>query len=382
MAARSTALAAGGGWCAGTARWSTCSGKRAMSLLPLSSREPGTRWRVLPFRAVVRLRGRPFQGRSAPCCVRGCVRRAPSRDTHRSPLYLLTSPAVEHAPGRGPRRGVLAYADRCADASAESDASGDADLRLRSPVLDQTSSLPVHAGRAEAKTADSQRRAVSDAPRDQADGLSALSAGEQQAWRAAVAFYARGPSRKDALFDGDMVAIGRQLVAAGDRPSLDSVGAVDPRLVDVLRRAAPLYRQAWWPRHDQANVALIQRLTELVGQHGETVRTFITRAYGERWPAGGFAVHVAAYANWAGAFSTAAGVLVVSSQDPATGGLHGLEFIVHEAMHQWDDAMYTALSREAQRVGTTVPDALSHAIIFFTAGQAVPPRQSGSRAIR
>jgi hypothetical protein len=226
-------------------------------------------------------------------------------------------------------------------------------------------------GRAEAKTADSHRRAVSDAPRDQADGLSALSAGEQQAWRATVDFYARGPSRKDALFDGDMVAIGRQLVTAGDRPSLDSVGAVDPKLVDVLRRAAPLYRQAWWPRHDQANVALIQQLTELVGQHGETVRAFISRAYGERWPAGGFPVHVAAYANWAGAFSTAAGVLVVSSQDPATGGLHGLEIIVHEAMHQWDDAMYAALSREAQRLGTTVPDALSHAMIFFTAGQAV-----------
>ncbi len=218
---------------------------------------------------------------------------------------------------------------------------------------------------------DSQRRAVSDAPRDQAEGLSGLTEGERRLWQAAVSFYAQGPSRKDVLFDGEMVAFGQQLVAAGDRPAIDTAGSVDSQVVDTLRRAAPLYRKGWWARHDHANLALINRLSVLVGQHGEAVRAFITRAYREPWPRGGFPVHVAAYANWAGAFSTSAGVLVVSSQDPAVDGLRGLEIIFHEAMHQWDDAIYNALSKQARATGVVVPDTLSHAMIFFTAGQAV-----------
>ena len=65
-------------------------------------------------------------------------------------------------------------------------------------------------------------------------------------------------------------------------------------------------------------------------------------------------------------------MLVVASLDPAAGeGLKGLEGVFHEAMHQWDDAIFSALSTEARRQHTTVPDALSHAMIFFTAGEAV-----------
>jgi hypothetical protein len=40
-------------------------------------------------------------------------------------------------------------------------------------------------------------------------------------------------------------------------------------------------------------------------------------------------------------------------------------------MHQWDDAMFAALSAEGRRQRLTVPDTLSHAMIFFTAGEAV-----------
>lgn len=104
-------------------------------------------------------------------------------------------------------------------------------------------------GRAEAKTSDAQRRAVADAPRDQEEGLKTLTDGEQRAWQAAVTFYAKGPSRNDVLFDGELVDFGR--------------------------------------------------------------------------------------------------------------------------LHQWDDPIYAALSSEARRQGTVVPENLSHAMIFFTAGQAV-----------
>ena len=92
-------------------------------------------------------------------------------------------------------------------------------------------------GRAEADTPDSRRRAVAAAPDDQAEGLGALDEGEQRAWRAAVATYAKGPSRRDVVFDGDMVSLGRTLIAAGDRMALDSKD-IDPPIVDALRRAA------------------------------------------------------------------------------------------------------------------------------------------------
>src|SRR4029079_16870701 len=91
----------------------------------------------------------------------------------------------------------------------------------------------------------------------------------------------------------------------------------------------------------------------------------------EPWPSSGYPVHLAAYANWAGAFSTDAGVLIVSSTDPSLDGLGGLETIFHEAMHQWDTAINTALTAEARRQGVRVPPNLSHAMIFFTAGEAV-----------
>ena len=225
-------------------------------------------------------------------------------------------------------------------------------------------------GRAELRTPDSKRRAVAGAPADMADRLAALDEGEQRVWREAVSFYVRSLSPKDVLFDGEMVAIGRVLVAAGDRPALDSIG-LDAKVVDTLRRAAPLYRKAWWPRHEQDNGAFVDRLQASIAEHGEAVRAFITRAYGQKWPQAGFPIRISAYANWAGAFSTSAGLIVMSSRDPGAEGLKALESVFHEAMHQWDDAMDALLIAQARRQGVTVPDNLGHAMIFFTAGQAV-----------
>ena len=242
-------------------------------------------------------------------------------------------------------------------------------------VFDQPFWLNLHhflyvLGRAEARTADSQRRAVARAPADMDEGLKALDEGEQRAWRAAVSFYATGPSTKEVIFDGDMVSLGRALAADGDRAALDSVGQ-DSKIVDTLRRVAPLYRKAWWPRHEQANRVFIDRLQPMVAQHGEAVRGFITRAYGQKWPQAGFPIQVSAYANWAGAFSTSAGVIVMSSLDPSTEGLRALESVFHEAIHQWDDAMEALLSAEARRQRAVIPDDLSHALIWLTAGQAM-----------
>ncbi len=225
-------------------------------------------------------------------------------------------------------------------------------------------------GRAENKTADSQRRAVSGAPGEQTAGLATLTESERRDWSTAVAFYAGGLSKKDAVFDEEMVQTGRVLADAADRPSVDGL-PLDAAVIAALTRAALIYRKTWWPQHDASNRALVDELQRLLAAHGQTVLNYITRAYREEWPPGGFRVRITAYANWAGAFSTTGGFIVVSSRNPGAAGLSSLESVFHEGMHQWDDSVQAALAAEARRQGTRVPPNLSHAMIFFTAGEAV-----------
>jgi hypothetical protein len=98
---------------------------------------------------------------------------------------------------------------------------------------------------------------------------------------------------------------------------------------------------------------------------------FITRAYGMEWPSDGYAVHASGYSNWAGAYSSIRGVLVLSSQDRTQDGLRGLEAIFHEGMHQWDGQVYRALAAQAKVVEASVPADMPHALIWVTAGEAV-----------
>lgn len=218
-------------------------------------------------------------------------------------------------------------------------------------------------GRADNRAPDRARRAVAGAPKDQAAGLATLSADDQAAWRAAVTAYARTWSKKDTVFDADLSTLTRKLV-------VDDAG-IDDATADVLQRAAPIYRKAWWPAHTQANTARIDALETLVARYGAQVLAFMERAYQEPWPADGYPVNISAYSNWAGAYSTDGRLLVVSSLDPGTDGLSGLEILFHEATHQWDEAMQAKLAAAGARAQKTVPAGLSHAMIFYAAGQAV-----------
>ena len=109
-------------------------------------------------------------------------------------------------------------------------------------------------GRAEAKMPDASREAVAGAPADETKGLPSLDEKERAAWRDAVAFYANGPSRNDAIFDEAMARLTRALADADDVPSLAALD-IDPAVRAALERAAPLYRKAWCPAHRAANEA-------------------------------------------------------------------------------------------------------------------------------
>jgi hypothetical protein len=51
--------------------------------------------------------------------------------------------------------------------------------------------------------------------------------------------------------------------------------------------------------------------------------------------------------------------------------LSGLEALFHEAAHQWDPQTFGALNAHAKALNVAVPRDLTHAMIFFTAGEAV-----------
>ncbi len=224
-------------------------------------------------------------------------------------------------------------------------------------------------GRAENQAPDAGRRAVQNAPRDVAQAQDQLSDGDRAVWRDAVTFYARGPSQRDLVFNRGLIALTSALGAADDAAALGGISA-DTAVARLLERAAPIYRAHWWPGHRAANVARRDEALESVARHGEAILTRITKAYGMSWPADGYPIHYAGYTNWAGAYSTFGDLLVVSSLDPGQRGALGLETLFHEAMHQWDDEMNQLLRGHAQILGVTVPERLSHALIFFTAGDA------------
>ena len=225
-------------------------------------------------------------------------------------------------------------------------------------------------GRAQNKTADASREAVVGAPADQDKGLASLTTTERNVWKEAVSAYAATLSKKDLIFDDPLPAITKALSQAGDARSLADTG-IDPQIVAVLQRAEPVYRKVWWPAHRSANRAWRSSIQQYVDKYGPTVLSFITHAYQFTWPEAGYSVHLSAYSNWAGAYSTRGDLLVLSSLNEGNQGAYGLETIFHEGMHQWDSQIFEALRTQARLQSKLVPRGLSHALIFFTAGEAV-----------
>jgi hypothetical protein len=225
-------------------------------------------------------------------------------------------------------------------------------------------------GRAENKTTDSAREAVVNAPADQAQGFTRLSAKEQAAWREIVTAYAASFSKKDLIFDESAASVTNALAGAADSKSLKGV-VIDPALVGLLERAAPIYRKAWWTDHRKSNGAWKKMIEPLLAKHGAAILKFLTHVYQLEWPAQGYPVHLSGYSNWAGAYSTTGSLLVVSSLAKDTTGALGLETIFHEGMHQWDEPVQQALREQIRQQNKRIAPGISHALIFYTAGDAV-----------
>jgi len=225
-------------------------------------------------------------------------------------------------------------------------------------------------GRAENQAPDAGREAVVKAPEDQAQGFTKLNARDQAAWREIVTAYAASFSKKDLIFDESAAAVTNALTGAGDSTTLRGV-VIDPTLAGLLERAAPIYRKAWWKHHQKSNREWKKMIEPLVAKHGAAILKFLTHVYQLEWPAQGYHVHLSGYSNWAGAYSTSGSLLVVSSLSKDTTGALGLETIFHEGMHQWDEPVQQALREQVRQQKKRIGPNLSHALIFYTAGEAV-----------
>jgi hypothetical protein len=225
-------------------------------------------------------------------------------------------------------------------------------------------------GRAEARLPDATRRAVAGALDDQTAGL-AKATPEEAAWRRAVTAYASGLSRQDAVFDESVWRITAALAPVDEDAALPDAN-VPAEVKRALEEAAPIYRRIWWPEHGRQSRGFVDNLQTWLRLEGSVIQAFVTWAFDERWPVEGFRVEVSSYANWAGAYSTGDGLLVLASRDPGLRDSQGLETLFHEAMHQWDEPMLERLKDAAKRRGRArVPDGLLHALVFYTAGEAV-----------
>ena len=223
-------------------------------------------------------------------------------------------------------------------------------------------------GRARNGAPDSRRRAVAAAP-DDAKIIDTAAAKERGAWERAVAYYQRHVSPMDAVFDRDLTDITNALAAAGDASNLDGTALPAP-LRAVLEDAAPVYRKLWWERHAAADRARIREATALLARYGRPISDIITKAYRQSWPKEGLTVQMCAYANWAGAYSTAGRLIVMAGTSEGEAGSEGLETIFHEAIHQWDDAMIPRLREIGERLHIDFPHNVFHSLIFYTAGYA------------
>jgi hypothetical protein len=218
-------------------------------------------------------------------------------------------------------------------------------------------------GRAQNGEPDRIRTAVANAL-SELNALETATEEQRTTWKRAVDTYAAGPSKKDLVFDSASVEETRQIAAADSEDKLPGVRR------DVLIAAAPVYRSVWWPRHKTGNESRINELHPLVARYGKSISEVMTWGFAQRWPDNGFLIDVSRYANWAGAYSTTDGVVVFGSNHESMGGTQGLEILFHESAHQWDEATEQKLKTAAGRVNSRVPRALSHSLIFYTAGYA------------
>ena len=197
-----------------------------------------------------------------------------------------------------------------------------------------------------------------------------LAEGERQAWERAVAYYRERLIGGDLLADLDLVGLKEQLAALAC--TANSAKGIDPELWKVLVEAMPVYRRHWWPEHHAANVGWIGERLRQLRSYETVLAKRLAEAYGGEWPPERIRVDVAAYSNWAGAYTTNnPNQLTISRRSYE--GLDGLEIVFHEVSHAsfFEQRIFEQLATAFRPHGVKPPGRLFHVIQFVTPAELI-----------
>ncbi|HEY6308742.1 MAG TPA: hypothetical protein VI488_20055 [Candidatus Angelobacter sp.] len=219
-----------------------------------------------------------------------------------------------------------------------------------------------------------------------AEELRRLSPAERTVWNGAVAYYKDHLSSRDLLFDRGMEDIKNRLEDAELSPDLANV-QIEDDLKGLLLRAAPIYREHWWPRHATEDRQWIDKLMILVKKYGQSISDALVRIYAEPWPGEPVRVDAVVYANWAGAYTTLEPTRpTISTTDSSNQGFSALEIVFHETSHGMIGNVMRSISEAENAVNAR--DAkqqvrfrrdLWHEVLFYTSGELVAEHVPGYR---
>jgi hypothetical protein len=201
--------------------------------------------------------------------------------------------------------------------------------------------------------------------------LSALNPAETTSWNEALDYYDRNLAEHD-LLEFSMIRINGALAIAGDADSLNA-SEIPKAVVEILEKAAPVYRAQWWTEHNRKNHEWIEQVTPLIARYEKTLRPALARAYNTPWPKGRIRVEMSYYTTGKSAYTSLGPTIVtISSWSQRNQGPAALETIFHETGHSLIQKVRDEISAAENRRGRKLshPD-LWHAVIFYTTGELV-----------
>ena len=216
--------------------------------------------------------------------------------------------------------------------------------------------------------------------------MEGMSPEQGHAWNESVQTYADSWSSRDLLLNNQMVLINDRLAELEDCPDLAGRAATEctsgivPQLEIALDKAAPIYRQRWWPEQDRLNRAWIAAMTPLLRSMGATLAGELEEIYQSRWPAR-IHVDVVYYAGPQGAYASLAPLHVVTAtSDSRNQNMTGFETLFYEASHTLAGGVEKAIERECRRLQKPIPRDLWHALLLYTTEKRIARLAPGASA--
>jgi hypothetical protein len=197
-------------------------------------------------------------------------------------------------------------------------------------------------------------------------------------WARAVNYYVKTFASRDLWIDLGMGMINDRLGEMDRCPDLSGksspscASGLRPEMIDVLERAAIVYRVQWWPAHDEKNRVWIEAQAPQVREMGARLAEPLADVYRANWPAQPIRVDLVYYAGPFGSYTTLDPVhVMLSSADPSNQGPLGFELLFYEGSHAISGSVEDAIVRECHVRGIPIPRDLWHALLFYTTAKMI-----------